>query len=143
MKKEMSAFLIYWKEEEKIMASKGQKLRRWSKEEKLRIVHLHLSEHQSLREISRNENAHTSLICTWVKNYIKDGEAGLENKRKGNPYLAIQTSKSLDETARLKLIIAKQQVQIERLKKGYTVRGVGANRTYVTINDAITKSSKH
>jgi transposase len=56
---------------------------------------------------------HTSLICTWVKNYIKDGEAGLENKRKGNPYLAIQTSKSLDETARLKLIIAKQQVQFD------------------------------
>ena len=86
---------------------------------------------------------HTSLVCTWVKNYIKHGEVGLESKRKGNPYLALQPSKSLDETARLKLIIAKQQVQIERLKKGYTVRGVGASRTYVTINDAITKSSKH
>lgn len=125
------------------MASKGQQFRKWSKEEKLRIVHLHLLEHQSLREISRNENVHTSLVCTWVTNYIKDGEAGLENKRKGNPYLALQSSKSMNETARLQMIIAKQQVQIERLKKGYTVRGVGANRTYVTINDAITKSSKH
>ena len=125
------------------MASKGQKFRNWSKEEKLRIVKLHLSEHQSLREISRNENVHTSLVCTWVKNYIKDAEAGLESKRRGNPYLALQTSGKMDETARLQMIIAKQQVQIERLKKGYTVRGVGANRTYVTINDATTKSSKH
>ena len=56
---------------------------------------------------------------------------------------AMQTSKNMNETARLQLIIAKQQAQIERLKKGYTVKGVGADRIYVTTNDMITKSSKH
>ena len=36
---------------------------------------------------------------------------------------------------RLKLIVQKQQIEIERLKKGYQVKGVGANKVYVTTND--------
>ena len=43
---------------------------------------------------------------------------GLKNKKKtGNLFAALHTSKSLTEEERLRLIIAQQEVEIERLKK--------------------------
>lgn len=58
-----------------------------------------------------------SLVSAWVKRYLEDGEEALEPKN-GNPYAALHTSKSLSEVDRLRLIIAKQEVEIARLKKG-------------------------
>jgi hypothetical protein len=40
-------------------------------------------------------------------------------------------------------MVAKLEVENARLKKGYWVEGVGANKEYVTGNDRITKSSKN
>lgn len=36
----------------------------------------------------------------------------------GNPYAALHRSKSLSEVDRLRLLVAKQEVEIARLKKG-------------------------
>ena len=72
---------------------------------------------------------------------FEDGEEALEPKN-GNPYAALHTSKSLSEVDRLRLIIAKQEVEIARLKKGYWVEGVGANKEYVTGKGKTTKLSK-
>ena len=73
----------------------------------------------------------------------EEGEAGLKPKpRKGNPYSALHTSKTLTEVERLRLLVAKQEIEIERLKKGYWVEGVGASKEYVTGSGKITKSSK-
>ena len=72
---------------------------------------------------------------------VYDGEEALEPKN-GNPYAALHTSKSLSEVDRLRLIIAKQEVEIARLKKGYWVEGVGANKEYVTGKGKTTKLSK-
>ncbi len=47
------------------------------------------------------------------------------------------------EVDRLRLIIAKQEVEIARLKKGYWVEGVGAKKEYVTGSGKNTKSSKN
>ena len=64
-----------------------------------------------------------------------EGEKGLENKKKtGNVFSALHTSKSLSEVERLRLLVAKQEIEIERLKKGYTVKGVGANKGFATTN---------
>lgn len=82
-----------------------------------------------------------SLVSAWVKRYLEDGEEALEPKN-GNPYAALHTSKSLSEVDRLRLIIAKQEVEIARLKKGYWVEGVGANKEYVTGKGETTKLSK-
>ena len=81
-------------------------------------------------------------MSKWVSQYLQDGEEALE-PRKGNPYAALHTSKSLSEVERLRLIVAKQEVEIARLKKGYWVEGVGANKEYVTGNGKTTKSSKN
>lgn len=125
------------------MAKKGQKMRKWSKEEKLRIVKRHLDEHISIRELEKEEKADHSQIAAWVRKYTEEGEKGLEAKKKGNPFAALHTSKNLTEEERLRLIIAKQEIEIERLKKGYIVKGAGVNKEFVTSKDVNTKSSKH
>jgi hypothetical protein len=73
---------------------------------------------------------------------LEEGEESLESRR-GNPYSALHASKSLSEIERLRLIVAKQEVEIARLKKGYWVEGVGANKEYVTGSGKNTKSSKN
>lgn len=99
------------------MGKKGTPHRKWSKEEKLRFIRLHLDEHISITEIERKYGVGHSLVSAWVKRYLEDGEEALEPKN-GNPYAALHTSKSLSEVDRLRLIIAKQEVEIARLKKG-------------------------
>ena len=52
-------------------------------------------------------------------------------------------SKSLSEVERLRLTVAKQEVEIARLKKGYWVEGVGAKKEYVTGKEKTMRSSKN
>ena len=61
------------------MASKGQKFRKWSKEEKLRIVKLHMLEHQSLRQISQRENVYIGVHSKAGKH--PSASAGTEHVR--------------------------------------------------------------
>ena len=102
---------------------KGQKKRIWTKEQKLEIINKHLKEHVSVRSLEKEYNADRSMICHWIRDYNEFGEKALEPKgHKGNPFAALHISKSLSET--------------ERLKKGYEVKGVGANKEFVIIKDA-------
>ena len=121
---------------------KGTKPRKWSKEEKLKLVLLHLNEKVSLMQIEKEYSVSNGLVSTWVKKYLNGGEEALVS-RSGNPYAALHTSKSLSEVERLRLIVAKQEIEIVRLKKGYWVEGVGANKEYVTGNGKSTKSLKN
>ena len=124
------------------MSKKGVPHRRWSKEEKLKIIRLHLDEHISTERIEKEYGVEHSLVSAWVKKYLEEGEDALE-PHNGNPYAALHTSKSLSEVERLRLIVAKQEVEIARLKKGYWVEGAGVNKEYVTGNERTTKSSKN
>ena len=126
----------------KMGTKKGTKPRKWSKEEKLKLVLLHLNEKVSLMQIEKEYSVSNGLVSTWVKKYLNGGEDALVS-RSGNPYAALHTSKSLSEVERLRLIVAKQEIEIARLKKGYWVEGVGANKEYVTGNGKNTKSSKN
>ncbi len=124
------------------MGKKGIPHRKFSKEEKLKIIRLHLDDHESIRQLEKEYDISNSLISTWVRKYLEEGEEALE-PHNGNPYAALHTSKSLSEVERLRLIVAKQEVEIARLKKGYWVEGVGANKEYVTGSGKTTKSSKN
>lgn len=123
------------------MGKKGTPHRKFSKEEKLKYIKLHLDEHISIREIERQYGIRTGLVSAWVKRYLEDGEDALEPKN-GNPYAALHRSKNLSEVERLRLIVAKQEVEIARLKKGYWVEGVGADKEYDTGSGKTTKLSK-
>ena len=120
---------------------KGQKKRVWTKEQKLEIIYKHLNEHVSVKRLEKEYQAEHGMICRWTKEYIQNGEAAFDPKpRSGNKFAALHRSKNLSEIDRLRLLIAKQEIEIARLKKGYHVEGVGANKVYVTGQDANTKS---
>ena len=126
------------------MGKKGIPHQKWSKAEKLLYVQMHLENHVSVREIEKEYGINRSLISSWVKRYLEEGEQGLEPKaRPGNRFAALHRSKELGEVEKLRLIVAKQEVEITRLKKGYWVEGAGANREYVTGSEKNTKSSKN
>ena len=123
-------------------SKKGIPHRRWTKEEKLNFVKMHLEDHKSLMQIEKEHSVGNGLVSAWVKKYLEEGEEAL-TPRKGNPYAALYASKSLSEVERLRLLVAKQEVEIARLKKGYWVEGVGADKAYVTGNAKNMKSSKN
>ena len=74
----------------------------------------------------------------WVHAYEEQGIDGLKSKTgkcgSGNPYAALHIKKNLTEVERLRLELAKKEVECERLKKGYSVKGVGQRKEYVIIN---------
>lgn len=123
---------------------KGQKRRIWTPEEKAEIVNKHLVEHISVRTLEKEYHADRSMICRWVKKYVAEGESSFVHKgHPGNPFAALHTSKKLSEVERLRLMVAKLEIENERLKKGYWVEGVGASKEYVTGSEKSTKSLKH
>ena len=124
------------------MGKKGTPHRKFSKEEKMKYVRLHLDEHVALMQIEREYGIRNTLVSEWVRRYLQDGEEALE-PRNGNPYAALHRSKNLSEVERLRLLVSKQEVEIARLKKGYWVEGVGADREYVTGRGKTTKFSKN
>jgi transposase-like protein len=101
---------------------------------KLKINNGLIFEHISL---AKEYDADKSMICRWIRNYNQYGEVAFDSKnhRKGNPFSALHTSKSITETDRLHLQLAKLEIENERLKKGYLAKGVGANKVFVTLKD--------
>ena len=123
---------------------KGQKKRVWTPEQKLEIVRKHLDDHIPMRMLSKKYELDTGMISRWTKEYLADGAVAFEPKpRAGNKFAALHRSKNLSELDRLRLLVAKQEIEIMRLKKGYWVEGAGASKEYVTGQDASTKLSKN
>ena len=121
---------------------KGQKKRVWTPEQKAEIVHKHLKEHISVRALEKEYHADRSMICKWVKKYVAEGESSFVHKgHPGNPFAALHVSKNLPEVERLRLMVAKLEIENERLKKGYLVKGVGAAKEFVTGREKNLKSS--
>ena len=95
---------------------KGGKNRSWSKEEKLRIVKRYFDEHIGRDTLAKEEKIASGMLWNWIQKYRLEGEDALENKKKtGNKFSALHTSKSLSVEERQRLIIEKQQIEIERL----------------------------
>lgn len=115
---------------------KGGTNRKWTAEQKYQLIQEYLASGLGVNPFADKHGISRRLFFSWLNKYYENGLEGLKRKPgSGNKFAAIHTSKSLDETERLQLIIAKQEIEIERLKKGYIVKGVGANKVFVTIND--------
>ena len=83
------------------------------------------------------------MVSRWTKEYLAGGKAAFDPKpRPGNKFAALHRSKNLSELEQLRLLVAKQEIEIARLKKGYWVEGAGANKEYVTGQDVSMKSLK-
>ena len=109
-----------------------------SLEEKEQIVLRCINENIPFKTLGKELGIVDTTIRKWVYAYEKDGIEGLKSKTgkcgSGNPYAALQTKKNLTEVERLRLELAKKEVECERLKKGYSVKGVGQRKEYVIIN---------
>ena len=117
---------------------KGTKNNMRSLSEKEQIVLRCINENIPFKKIGDELGISDTTISKWVRTYEKDGIDGLKSKTgkcgSGNPYAALHIKKNLTEVERLRLELAKKEVECERLKKGYSVKGVGRRKEYVTIN---------
>ena len=121
---------------------KGQRRREWSKEQKLEIIEKHLGNHISVRTLGKEYNADYSMIARWVRLYGEYGEKAFDKKRPpGNKFAAMHTNKNLSAEERLQMEVVKLQIENERLKKGYIVKGVGVSKEYVILRDVNMKLS--
>ena len=113
---------------------KGGKNRKWTNEERLKYVLMCEEEHIPVRTIVREEGISRGTLREWIRRYRSGGEEALnpEKLHPGNHFSALHTSKSLSKNERLILLVEKLQIENERLKKGYTVKGVGADKEFVT-----------
>ena len=122
------------------------KHRSFSPEYKIKSVRCVLEEHLSQWEVSREYKIARGVLQRWIKHYQEYGESYFYEEHRGkgggNHFAALHTSKSLSREERLELENLKLRIENERLKKGYIVKGVGANKGYVTTLDVNTKSSK-
>lgn len=120
-----------------------RKNRYWSKQDKLQIV-LEVTEKQNRPvDVAKKHKISTGMLSTWVSNYLLEGEEALENRKKaGNPLAKYHNGKELSPIEQLEYENRKLKIELERLKKGYTVKGVGANKEFVILNSKNSKSSK-
>lgn len=120
---------------------KGTTNRKWSAEEKLRIVERYYSGSISRAQLAKEEHISDGMLHSWIKKYDSEGFEGLISKKgqTGNRFAALHRSKDLPELKKMQLQIAQLQVEIERLKKGYVTKGVGANKVFAITKDLNTK----
>lgn len=121
-----------------------KKNRYWSKQDKLKIVLEVISKENRPSEIAKKYNISSGMLSTWTTKYILHGEEALENTKKpGNPLAQYQSRKELTPIEQLEYENMKLKIEVERLKKGYRVKGVGKNKEFVIINSKSSKSLKN
>ena len=82
-------------------------------------------------------------IYDWIEKYNNEGFEGLKSKtgKKShkNPHAGLHLRKPKNKIEELELELMKKDIEIARLKKGYTVKGVGAKKEFVTTFNKNTK----
>ena len=84
------------------------------------------------------------LLQRWIAKYRADGVGGLRSRSgkcgSGNPLAGLQRKKNKTREEELELEVLKLRIEVERLKKGYRVKGGGRGKEYVTTKGSNTKS---
>lgn len=118
----------------------------YTDEEKLKIVQDHLNNHISIRACANKYNVGVSSMVMWLRAYRRNGKEGLKSqigkkrgKGKGRPVGTLKPRTTIEELEKENI---KLKIEIERLKKGYLTKGVGAEKEFVSINNRNFKSLK-
>ena len=120
----------------------GTKNKMMTPEEKEKIVLEYLNGKVGYRMIARSHDIYSGVLFEWINKYKNQGIEGLKsntgtkkggNKGKGNKKCQTREEELERENLRLK-------IQIERLKKGYYVKGAGQKKEYISINNRSSKS---
>ena len=111
------------------MASKGQRYKIWTAEEKYKIIEPLLKMEKGSKTYSREIGINSGLLYAWIKKYREKGMEGLINKKKpGNPLSKYSRRKSLTKEEQLEYENMKLRIENEMLKKGFLMKEDG---TYV------------
>lgn len=106
-------------------------------EEKEKIVKEYYSNKIGRNEICRKYNISTSVLWKWIKKYEDKGLNGLKSNtgKHKNPNAGLHLKRPKNKIEELELELMKKEIEIARLKKGYAVKGVGAEKEFVTTFD--------
>jgi len=111
-------------------------------EEKEQIVKRYLNGETAVK-LAKEIETDRSKIYEWTKKYEKDGLEGLKSKTgkasKHHKNMGLYLKKPKNKIEELELEIMKKDIEIARLKKGYTVKGVGVEKEYITTFNKNTK----
>lgn len=111
------------------MASKGQKYKQWTAEEKYKIIKPALDFEKSTSQVTKETGLSNGMINNWIKAYRKSGMEGLTPKRKhNNPLSKYYNKKKLTKEEQLEYENLKLRIDNEMLKKGFLMKEDG---TYV------------
>jgi transposase-like protein len=115
----------------------GTKNRTYSETDKEKILLEHYNDHISWKELCRKYNLSSSLVYDWDIKYKSKGVDGLKSNRgkHKNHHGDLYFRKPKNKIEELELELLKKDIEIARLKKGYTVKGVGAKKVFVTTLD--------
>ena len=119
----------------------GSENKKINAKEKETILLKHYKEHIPWKELCRQYNISSSLIYAWDVKYKKLGIEGLNSNtgKHKNPNAGLHLRKPKTKIEELELELMKKDIEIARLKKGYMVKGVGAEKEFVTTLDKNTK----
>ncbi|MBQ6221657.1 MAG: transposase [Solobacterium sp.] len=119
----------------------GRKNHMRTAEEKEAIVLEYLNGPVGYRAVAKAHGIAETLFHRWIEKYQKDGIEGLRSKTGKQPKPnAGKYDHHPSEIDRLKRELLKKEIEIERLKKGYQVKGGGAQKEFVTTFDVNAKS---
>ena len=94
-------------------------------------------------ELTNKYNLPNKLIYRWIKKYEENGLDGLKSNTgkasKHHEHMGLHLRKPKNKIEELELELMKKEIEISRLKKGYMVKGVGAEKEFVTTFDKNTK----
>ena len=113
-------------------------------EEKERIV-LEAIE-RGARRTAEARGVDRRLLQRWIVKYRAAGVDGIKSQTGkgkhggGNPLAGLLNKKNKTREEELELEVLRLKIEVERLKKGYRVKGGGRGKEYVTTKGSNTKS---
>lgn len=107
-----------------------------SPEEKEKIIKEYYSSNIGRNAICKKYDISTSTLRKWREQYESCGLVGLKSNTGKSSYgKGLHLKKPKNRIEELELELMKKEIEIARLKKGYAVKGVGAEKEFVTTFD--------
>lgn len=109
----------------------------YSKQERLEIGRKVNEGKLKIKDIAKQLNVSLSCISIWKKSYRES--VGLSSSKSKRAKVSDSSYKNMNNE-QLKKELMRKDIEIERLKKGYVVRGCGGKKEFVSLNKLNIKS---
>jgi transposase-like protein len=114
----------------------------FSADKKLEVINRYYNGERTIK-LEKEYGLSPNYLYRWIRKYEKEGYEGLKDKSGkasySNPNAGLYLRKPKSKIEELELELMKKDIEIARLKKGYNLKGVGAEKEFVTTFDKNTK----